>query len=29
MTPQRAHVIIALTITTLVALYWALGNSLG
>ena len=29
MTPQWAHVIIALTITTLVALYWALGNSLG
>lgn len=29
MTRQRAHIIIALAITTLVAIYWALGNSLG
>ena len=29
MTPQRAHIVLALTLTTLVAIYWALGNSLG
>ena len=28
MTPQRARIVIALTLTTLVAIYWALGNSL-
>lgn len=29
MTPQRARIVIALALTTLVAVYWALGNSLG
>jgi len=29
MTPQRAHIVLALALTTLVAIYWALGNSLG
>ena len=29
MTPQRAHIVLALTLTTLVAIYWALGGSLG
>lgn len=29
MTAQRAQIVIALTLTTLVAVYWALGNSLG
>jgi uncharacterized membrane protein YwzB len=29
MTPQRARIVIALTLTTIVAIYWALGGSLG
>ena len=29
MSRQRARIVIALTLTTLVAIYWALGNSIG
>ena len=29
MTAQRVHIVIALTLTTVVAVYWALGNSIG
>ena len=29
MTPQRTRIVIALTVTTVVAVYWALGNSIG
>ena len=29
MTRQRAHIVLALALTTLVAIYWAIGNSLG
>ena len=29
MTPQRARIVIALTVTTVVAIWWALGNPIG
>lgn len=29
MTTQRARIVIALTITTLIVIWWALGNPLG
>ena len=29
MSPQRTRIVIALTVTTVVAVYWALGNSIG
>ena len=29
MSPQRTRIVIALTVTTVVAIWWALGNSIG
>ena len=29
MSPQRTRIVIVLTVTTVVAIWWALGNSIG